>query len=145
MDSGKVSTREDSSALHPDTAFIEFMRTAYEAGLHSICLHDLRHGAATLMLADGADMKIVQALLRHSSITITSDTYTSVLPEVAREAAAALVPRRLREVATGTAGLPTASQASDNDQRPPDQGRCRAGQEAVRKWVPWDSNPQPTG
>jgi hypothetical protein len=34
-------------------------------------------------------------MLRHSSITITSDTYTSVLPEVARQAAEAaqIVPR----------------------------------------------------
>lgn len=36
--------------------------------------------------AGGADMKLVQALLRHSSLAITADTYTSVLPEVAREA-----------------------------------------------------------
>jgi hypothetical protein len=32
-------------------------------------------------------MKVVQEMLRHSSITVTSDTYTSVLPEVARSAA----------------------------------------------------------
>jgi site-specific recombinase XerD len=43
-------------------------------------------------LAAGADVKVVQALLRHSSITVTSDTYTSVLPEVAREAADATGP-----------------------------------------------------
>lgn len=38
-------------------------------------------------------------MLRHSSITITADTYTSVLPELARGAAektAAIVPRRVR-------------------------------------------------
>jgi len=42
-------------------------------------------------------MKTVQAMLRHSSITITADTYTSVLPELATSAAektAAIVPRR---------------------------------------------------
>jgi integrase len=43
-----------------------FARLAYGAGLPPIRLHDLRHGAATLMIADGADMKLVQALLRHS-------------------------------------------------------------------------------
>ncbi|GFJ84938.1 hypothetical protein Phou_091180 [Phytohabitans houttuyneae] len=60
-------------------------------------LHDLRHGAATLALAAGVDMKVVQAMLRHSSITVTADTYTSVLPDLARNAAeqaAAIVPRR---------------------------------------------------
>jgi site-specific recombinase XerD len=41
-------------------------------------------------------MKIVQEMLGHSSITLTSDTYTSVLPEIARAAAentASLIPR----------------------------------------------------
>ena len=58
-------------------------------------LHDLRHFAATLHLAAGVDIKIVQDMLGHSSRAITSDTYTTVLPEVARaaaEAAAALMP-----------------------------------------------------
>jgi Phage integrase family len=50
-------------------------------------LHNLRHGAATLALAAGADLKAVQDMLGHSSIVLTADTYTSVLPEVARKAA----------------------------------------------------------
>jgi Putative peptidoglycan binding domain len=65
--------------------------------LPPIRLHDLRHGAATLALAAGTDMKVISAMLRHSSIKITADTYTSVLPEVAREAAEAavrIVPRQ---------------------------------------------------
>jgi integrase len=65
--------------------------------LPPIRLHDLRHGAATLALAAGTDMKMISEMLRHSSTQITSDTYTSVLPEVAREAAeaaAGLVPRQ---------------------------------------------------
>lgn len=45
-------------------------------------------------------------MLRHSSVSITADTYTSVLPEVARQAAeavVALVPRGAqREAAEGT-------------------------------------------
>lgn len=52
--------------------------------LPPIRLHDLRHGAATLALAAGTDMKVISAMLRHSSIKITAGTYTSVLPEVAR-------------------------------------------------------------
>ena len=59
-------------------------------------LHDLRHLAAALALAAGAEMKVASAMLRHSTIQITADTYASVLPEIARqaaEAAAALVPQ----------------------------------------------------
>lgn len=48
-------------------------------------------------MAGGANLKVVSEMLGHSTIAITADTYTSVLPEVAREAAEAavrLVPRR---------------------------------------------------
>jgi integrase len=65
------------------------------ADLPPIRLHDLRHGAASLTAA-GVDLKVVQETLGHSSITLTSDTYTSVYPAVAAaaaDAAAALVPR----------------------------------------------------
>ncbi|WP_207938833.1 site-specific integrase [Actinomadura darangshiensis] len=113
QESGKVFTRENGSALHPDHVTDAFARLAYGAGLPPIRLHDLRHGAATLMLAGGADMKLVQALLRHSSLAITADTYTSVLPEVAREAAeaaAALVPRKIPVEEDRPSVLPTSSQ-----------------------------------
>ncbi len=65
-----------------------------------IRLHDLRHGAATLALAAGVDMKVIQEMLGHSCLAITADTYTSVLPQVARtgaEAVAALVPRKIKQ------------------------------------------------
>lgn len=68
-------------------------------GLPPIRLHDLRHGAATLALAAGADIKVVQEMLGHSSSALTADTYTSVVPELARDAAEAasrLVPRASR-------------------------------------------------
>jgi hypothetical protein len=66
-----------------------------------IRLHDLRHGAATLALAAGVDLRVVQDMLGHCSIVLTADTYTSVLPDVARKAAeqvAALVLRAGRLV-----------------------------------------------
>jgi integrase len=59
--------------------------------------HDLRHGAATLALAAGVDLKVIQATLGHSTFALTADTYTSVLPQLARaaaEATAAVIPRR---------------------------------------------------
>ena len=89
-------TREDGSALHPATVTDRFQALAAAAKLPPIRLHDLRHGAASLMLAAGVAPKVVQETLGHSTITLTLDTYTSVYPEVAAEAAeaaAALVPR----------------------------------------------------
>jgi integrase len=71
-----------------------------EAGLPPIRLHDLRHGAASLMLAAGVDMKVVQETLGHSNVALTANTYTSIYPDLATaaaEATAAIVPRARRD------------------------------------------------
>ncbi|GIJ49747.1 site-specific integrase [Virgisporangium aliadipatigenens] len=98
---GLVFTTPTGAALHPADVTDHFQFLVRQAGLPPVRLHDLRHGAATLALAAGVDMKVVQAMLRHSSITVTADTYTSVLPDLARTAAektAAIVPRRTTTV-----------------------------------------------
>jgi len=97
VQTGLVFTTPTGEALHPADVTDHFHHLTRQAGLPPVRLHDLRHGAATLALAAGVDMKVVQAMLRHSSITVTADTYTSVLPDLARNAAektAAIVPRR---------------------------------------------------
>ena len=89
-------TREDGSQLHPDTVSTVFERIHREAGLPPIRLHDLRHTAASLALAAGVPLKVVSEQLGHSSLAITADTYTSVLPAVAAaaaEAVADVIPR----------------------------------------------------
>jgi integrase len=65
----------------------QFAKLVAASGLPPVTLHGLRHGAATLALAAGTDLKVVQDQLGHSTITLTADTYTSVLPETARTAA----------------------------------------------------------
>ncbi|SEP54513.1 Site-specific recombinase XerD, partial [Amycolatopsis saalfeldensis] len=77
VESGLLFTQPDGSPLHPADVTARFQELARLAGLPPIRLHDLRHGAATLALAAGADMKTVQNMLRHSSITVTADTYTT--------------------------------------------------------------------
>lgn len=86
-DSGYVISSLNGDPLAPDRLSRYFRQLSEAAGLPPIRLHDLRHGAATLALAAGADLKVVQDMLGHSSIVLTADTYTSVLPEVARRAA----------------------------------------------------------
>ena len=73
--------------MAPDWLSRYFRQLDEASGLPPIRLHDVRHGAASLALAAGADLKVVQDVLGHSSIVLTADTYTSVLPEVARKAA----------------------------------------------------------
>jgi integrase len=55
--------------------------------------YDLRHTMATLMLADGENPKVVQERLGHSSVTLTLDTYSSVLPGIHGQAAERLAAR----------------------------------------------------
>ncbi|WP_067141604.1 tyrosine-type recombinase/integrase [Microtetraspora malaysiensis] len=92
-----VFTQGNGATLHPAHVTDQFERLAHQADLPPVRLHDLRHGAATLILAAGHDLKVVQETLGLSSITIAADTYTSVLPDLARQAAedaAALIPLR---------------------------------------------------
>lgn len=77
VDSGKVFTRGDGQPVHPAVISDRFHDLVVAADLPPVRLHDLRHDAASLMLAAGVDLKVVQETLGHSSITITSDTYTN--------------------------------------------------------------------
>ncbi|WP_343047947.1 tyrosine-type recombinase/integrase [Cellulomonas humilata] len=43
--------------------------------------HDCRHCYASLLIADGADVKVVQARLRHASATTTLNTYAHLWPD----------------------------------------------------------------
>jgi integrase len=102
-DHGLVFAREDGKPLRPDDVTKLFGALVDAAGLRRIRLHDLRHGQASLMLAAGVDMAIVSKRLGHSTITITSDTYSHLLGGVGRDAAdraAALVPRVRRTAPT---------------------------------------------
>lgn len=59
-----------------------FLPALNRAGIDKIRFHDLRHTYASLLFASGAPMKYVQYQLGHSSITMTMDLYTHLLPEV---------------------------------------------------------------
>src|SRR6266704_5420710 len=86
-DSGYVFTCLNGDPMAPDRLTRTFKKLTALAGLPPVRLHDLRHGAASLALAAGADLKVVQEMLGHSSIVLTADTYTSVLPDAAHAAA----------------------------------------------------------
>ncbi len=96
VECGHVFTRDDGSTLDPHWVTKRFRELCVEAGVRPIRLHDLRHGQASLMLAAGVPMAVVSKRLGHSSLAITSDTYSHLLEGVGQQAAtaaAALVPR----------------------------------------------------
>jgi integrase len=56
------------------------------AGIRSVRVHDARHTAATLLLAQGVDQRVVMEILGHSQISMTC-RYAHVLPQVMTDAA----------------------------------------------------------
>ncbi|MET7902568.1 site-specific integrase [Streptomyces sp. NPDC005355] len=96
VESDRFFTHENGEGLHPDWVSRRFKRLVELSGLPPVRLHDLRHISASLSLLQGNDIKVVQERLGHSSRQITSDTYTSVLPELARretESMTSVIPR----------------------------------------------------
>lgn len=62
-------------------------RVIEAAGLARLTPHGFRHGAATLMVAKGAHMRVVAAQLGHANPSLTARIYAHVIPESQREAA----------------------------------------------------------
>jgi len=57
------------------------------ANVPSVRFHDLRHTAATLLLAQGVDPRTIMETLGHSQISLTLNTYAHVLPALQSDAA----------------------------------------------------------
>ncbi len=72
-------------------------------------LHDLRHYLASMLIASGADVKVVQARLRHASAKTTRDTYAHLWQdcyESTRTAIAAVMQEHAEALRSSGAGAP---------------------------------------
>jgi len=117
--SGFLFTRVDGQPLAPEYLYRRFVKLVAEHGLPPIRLHDLRHGAASLALEAGVDLKVVSDQLGHSSIVLTADTYVSVLPTLAMQAAE----KTARLVAEAGQRAPGSKHVTQRDPGPPDPAR----------------------
>lgn len=59
-----------------------WVRWTAEAGLEGLRIHDLRHSHAAALISAGVPLTAIQRRLGHSSITVTSDLYGHLMPEV---------------------------------------------------------------
>jgi integrase len=89
IDSGLVFPHADGRPWEPDGFTETFLAFARKHGFAGLRFHDLRHTHATQLLRHGMHPKIVSERLGHSTIGITLDTYSHVLPDMQEEAARA--------------------------------------------------------
>ena len=86
-DTGFVFTTGIGTPLEPRKVEQVFHQIVRAAGLPRVRVHDLRHTAATLLLAQGVHPRVVMELLGHSQIAITMNLYSHVLPALKKDAA----------------------------------------------------------
>jgi integrase len=90
QDSGLVFPNSLGKPLDPHELHNGFKALLTKAGLPNIRFHDLRHSAASLMLAQGIPLRSIQDILGHSSIALTANLYAHVGEQLRREAADAM-------------------------------------------------------
>ena len=76
--------------MRPEGVSAAFQKARGAAGLPRVRFHDLRHSAATLMLAEGVPLAVISEWLGHAGIAITAQHYAAVVPQLRREAADAM-------------------------------------------------------
>ena len=85
-----VFTDQLGRALRGANVTHVFSDSLARVGLPHVRFHDLRHGAASMLLAQGVPLKVVSETLGHSGIAVTADTYAHLDRAQRREAADAI-------------------------------------------------------
>jgi integrase len=87
QNTGLVFTTGVGTPHDPRNVDRHFKQTLKAAGLPEIRLHDLRHSAASLLLAQGVPVKMVSEILGHSGSRITLDVYGHIFDQTRQQAA----------------------------------------------------------
>jgi hypothetical protein len=89
-DAGYVFATPTGKPIDPRNDHRAWRQLLRDAGVRPARLHDARHTAATLLLAQGVAPRVAMQILGHSQISLTLGTYSHVVPELAAEAAASM-------------------------------------------------------
>jgi site-specific recombinase XerD len=81
-----VFCRRDGQPLRPERVLRHFHDLTTAAGLPRVRVHDLRHLAATIMIAAGVPLAMVSKTLRHSTLSTTVDVYGHLTRQAAQDA-----------------------------------------------------------
>jgi integrase len=89
-DTGLVFTTPIGTALDPANVARSFSEACQKAGLGHRNLHQLRHSAASILLAQGIPLIEVSRFLRHTSLSVTADIYSHLDEETRRRSSTAM-------------------------------------------------------
>ncbi|MEV8328964.1 tyrosine-type recombinase/integrase [Kitasatospora sp. NPDC056731] len=113
---GLVFAHADGSPLRPQWVLDQLRKRTAEHGLPKIRLHDLRHTAASIMIAEGIPLAIVSKTLRHATLATTINLYGHLFKDSADQAVNALAralnraqASRLRALPDSDDGMPLAA------------------------------------
>jgi len=79
VESDYVCTRENGAMFRPGYVSERFFKLIRKHGMPIIRFHDLRHSAASLLLANGFSLKEIQEYLGHADISTTANIYGHLL------------------------------------------------------------------
>ncbi len=89
-ETGFVFTSSIGTPIDPRNLYRDFQKVCENAELSHWHPHELRHSAASLMLASGVKLQVVSQVLGHSSIRMTADVYGHILDPDREQAAKAM-------------------------------------------------------
>ncbi len=82
-----VFTTKRGTPLEASNVTHYFQKALKAAHVRHTTFHNARHTNASLLLAQGADLRTIMGVLGHSQITLTANTYTHLMPDLKRDAA----------------------------------------------------------
>jgi integrase len=86
-ESGLVFTTAIGTPIDPRSVIRRHHAIVKAAGIPHLRFHDLRHSAASLLLAQGVSPKYISHLLGHKQVSFTMQTYAHVIKETQQELA----------------------------------------------------------
>lgn len=84
---GLVCTKLAGEPINPNTLTSSFASLVRRTEIPKTRFHDLRHTHATQLLKEGVHPKVAQERLGHSSIAVTLDLYSHVMPGMQEDTA----------------------------------------------------------
>ena len=109
-ETGFMFTTQIGTPLDGPTVSRRFRRMLQNAGFRALRYHDLRHICASVLLAQGVHPRLAMEALGHSTIAVTMNTYSAVIPALRKEVASQI------EAAFGPVATCVATQDTDTAQ-----------------------------